>query len=1263
MRAAVTPTASRPACPGVPSPSSSDSASSWSPLRVAVLYLLSVACLAAYSAVLARLSFGYVAAVFSVALLLLDVVLALLVYSRLSHRPGVAACLLLATRLLVCCGGERWYLAGHTALFVALSLYIWPLVLDNTAPARRTRLVPPFSSHALQLAGTTGFAANSRDEAKSEPVAKLHAAERDAGGTTASPPPAACAAPLLPAAWPAPTPLANSFTRLPLLSVALWLVWLLFAADVFVAYELLSVHSSMLATPESTGEWAYESAAALLLASPLCVALVGALSTVELMALSLLWRLYRNAHYQLTAGCWLLLAVCDGPLLAAAIALQLPEQAAPLWLSLCLAFVPALLLHSTHLFCQWRLRDYRVAVESAYTRFVQSHPAMSAQRRHAAVLAVRRFDGSMLLHCTLQAALVAGLSGCLAALCSPWYAGVTVLLCLTTLHCTVVPLCQWFQSFAWTRAMSAQCVGAAASLLSLCLLHFLAVQRGQLGPMSFLLLLLALLYPAVLSVLLALYKWRDDAYSMSSFTVWCLLAGVLSLVLFCFLVALLFPPWYVGAGLLLVVVSLLALLLHALPGLHSHRSNPSVAYAPTAGALAFYAFGALLSAALPVALGVYFSDVWLAFTAACAVLLAWCAWQLLGCAHSLHSSASPVSALTADWLSSLCRPHCQYALVDTGSVLGVWLLPALSSASHCTIAPPRSLRHAALSAYCLLATLFVWSTLSLFFPPAASSASSASDHPPYTAASFDEPQQSAASIAVSVAAALLVSSYCAAYWLTLHIAHVGRRQAVQFAVEMRAVTSASEAQSVVSAVAWADSAEADECAAEAECSEAALARAWLTAANARARRAVPKVESFSSAPTQSAIERPFAALHPKPAASSNKVALSSLLGDATSGWRSWSSSTSAGAGDELLSFVQSFHSLLHSASPPLTARAEYDSACSLHDRYMAWTSERRLFALCRSVQLHHLLLLAQHDDVSDAAAMGQHFEALQDEADDRRGSPRRRDRLCAYQLALLSTHHAAAQQLPPSSADASTVWSQYSGWLTGWRTHRAFLLRAARRRREEWDEASQRRQRAVAAAAERQLAVTTEAIAQRLAERRKALQLCQQGREQERADGEQEALFDRQQTGKRRSNDRSARKRSMRQSTQQPAQTQRQRRHDTPTEKRRPSQADTDTAASSTKSQAAQQRGSEQASDELDALTAGAERYWVASSTARRAAQSGQSSGRSNSKAARRPIQHVSHTHTRHSRLHCKPRQHLTNSQTAADNATKAAHCAFAPAA
>ena len=296
-------------------------------------------------------------------------------------------------------------------------------MLDNCAPARLTRMVPPFSSVAQRQV----VASNTLSSQSEQPQTPIEAFELEAdlatctaATTTVTPTTSdvtatAPMAPTLPSDWLVASAVPQSFSRLPLLAVSMWLLWLLFAADVFVCYEVLTGRLSLSSSSSSSltaGDWTAASASALLITSPLCVALVGVLLTLELMGLSLGWRLYVNAHYSLTRGCWLLLAVCYGPVLAAAIALQLPFQSAPLWLSLCIVFVPALSLHCVHIFCQWRSRDYRVAVESSFTRRVQIHPSLSAAQRHDALLAVRRYDGSMLLCCCVQAALVLAFSGC-----------------------------------------------------------------------------------------------------------------------------------------------------------------------------------------------------------------------------------------------------------------------------------------------------------------------------------------------------------------------------------------------------------------------------------------------------------------------------------------------------------------------------------------------------------------------------------------------------------------------------------------------------------------------------------------------------------------------------------------------------------------------------------------------------------------------------------------------------------------------------------
>ena len=622
-----------------------------------------------------------------------------------------------------------------------------------------------------------------------------------------------------------------------------------------------------------------------------------------------------------------------------------------------------------------------------------------------------------------------------------------------------------------------------------------------------------------------------------------------------------------------------------------------------------------------------------------------------------------------------------YLLVEADTVLGVWLVPALSSASECAVSPPRAVRSAAVSAYSALCVLFVWGHLALFFPPAADSSPSSSD-PSYRGASPDPSEgSSTSSIAVSVSAALIAATCCAACWLTLHIAHIAAGQATQFDSErglverLAAAAGQSRADGSVgrplaAAIAWqatdavVETVDNDGCAVSDGDNAELLARDLLVAAKARARRSIPKVESFSSAPLsrvdehtrQSADQRPShtaapvrAAWKPPQVASFNKVRPAAEPTSAAAAVATGAGDSTAAA-DELLSFVQSFQSLIQSPAPlALCSRAEHNAAVTLHDRYIAWMCERRLFEGCRSVQLHHMLTLALHDDIDDTTAMCKHFETLQDQQDDELGKQRRRDRLTARHLALLSIHHRAVHQLSSSSSAASsapsTQWSQYGLWLTKWRAYRAALSRAARQRRRLWDDAAARRQQAVRAAAERQSVQAREAIAQRRAERRKAMQACQPNNEEggrqtqqpqlqsrqrrvaASATGALDAVTDKQQAGKRRRNNRTARRRRQHGGPG----SQRQPPDESLTDRQSTSQSDeADHSAATTNTHPSQQPQTIQEDDSNRAV--GGCRYQHASITVRGAVQP-PSNTHKRDKANSGAVQQVSSAH-RHTRNH-----------------------------
>ena len=991
-----------------PAPRASPTLAQRSALSAALLYGASVAALCLWSWLMAALSFGFFAAASSAGLVVLDVVVLLLSAAQqragYRQRPAHSAALLLAARVAVALSGDQRYLIGHAALFAVFFTYTWRLLLDAVVPARLTR-----SDRSLSGSDTVVVPAS-------------------------SPPPAAAVAvpPPAPTPWPLLPPLSRGFAHVALLALCLWLTVLLFGADcaataLLVARGTLSVDGVQWSSAQSTGISALLS----LYPSLLC-ALAVALLVLEWAGLSLAWRLYCNARCRITPGCAVTAALCYGAVAAAGALLAAGNGSGSDWDSpsglaaLLLFFLPALALLSVHALCQLWLRDFRFAV-----------------------------DVRLLALCAAIAGLAAALGASVWWLCSPAWLGPALCVGAFVLAFTALPALRWFHSFHWSRAMSAQMAAAMAGLLCLCLFLFLHVRAGVLDGVAFALLCLALLYPAAVALLLGLGTWADDGWALSPAALWATLSGLFVLTLFCFLCALLYPPWYYGTAALaaaLAAVVAVAMRAPAVGGGDGRGGGGGLgafngrAVSPLSARLGRSA-ALLLLCAVPVVAGLATSDGWLAVTALTAALLLALLVAVGSVAGAYHAAALPALSSSRDELSTLCRPPSSYLLACGDEWLGLYTVPAVSG-DDSAVSPPRSLRPLLLALHSAALLLLVWGQLAFFFPFA--SAAPSLDIDPTAAGQGD------VSLVCISAAALLSALLC------LHYGWCVRVTETAFALDIAEVRSAATGGSASSGrPVEACGQDEDDDNAEGSLPErepsADSALRLLRTARARAKRSVHVVLPAASLPASSS------------SASSLFVARSRCA-----------ASASNGSVDERRAFSQAFEALTARATLcPLRPAAgfvsgtEYSAASALVAAHDRWRSQAALFVRVARLQLHHALVAQRHARLQRLLAMAVHFES----------QARREERVTLPYLALLSLHH---RERP---APAMVTFERA---LPAWQSYRAALQRAAQANRAEQEGAKKARADVAAALRRRVDAERAEALAQRRAERLKQLRIARE---------------------------------------------------------------------------------------------------------------------------------------------------------------------------
>ena len=663
-------------------------------LRCVCLYALSLAVLLCYCVLMLWLSFGLGAVVVAAGAPLLDLVCLLALAAQHRPRPLLGAGFLLCSRAALAAGGQQAFLVAHSGLFAVVALCLAWQLTERLLPTRKSGRVRPF--------------------AHSPPAA-----------AASDSPPSAQPGSLL----PADSRVSAAFVDARLLSAALWLLCLLFAADCLLAYAL-----------EETGELqqlgdgqrtqAGQAAVLSVLASHPSLVVAGAAlaGVLELVGLNCGWRCYYNAGFSISAGCAACLALCLAPVVAVAAALLALDAG---WriagvLLLCL---PLLLLQAAHLFCQWRLRDFSLSVAEHFAGCLQQADAAT---RAALLPLARSFDLRMRGLCCLYLASISGSAVALSLLCSPAALGPLLAVAVLVVSLTVAACCRFCHCLQWTRAEAGQLLLACCGVCGIALYLFLTASGRSLDGPSFLLLCLCCLYPACVCLLLAACRAMDDGWQqLSPFTAWMLLGSLLSLSLLSFLCSLLFPPWWLGAGGLTAGLGMLLAVLHALPALHHHgrhkqqQNTRSLSLAARAGhSLLLCLLCTCLS--LSAAVAAVSADGWLGFSCLCASLGCLCllyaaaaavrhrSAALPDCCRAAAAAGSETAAAAAPSVSSLCCPPRSQLLCLSGEWLGLYALPSVS-AHDASITPPLSLRAPVLALYAACCLLLAWGRLSQFF--------------------------------------------------------------------------------------------------------------------------------------------------------------------------------------------------------------------------------------------------------------------------------------------------------------------------------------------------------------------------------------------------------------------------------------------------------------------------------------------------------------------------------------------------------------------
>ena len=223
--------------------------------------------------------------------------------------------------------------------------------------------------------------------------------------------------------------------------------------------------------------------------------------------------------------------------------------------SLCI-FLPPLVYFLIGLYSQWVKNDFHVILPSTHRNPPRSHwlPA----------LVECGFPGNdyfMVTGIVIEIGLIVGLGFALSWYITPSWVGPIVSWTLIVLITTVTPMVEYFHTFEFSVNMFVMTGISLASYFIGLILIFTRVLDGQPSESSFMLLLAGFLYPIIILFTVGIARWHDDKWEISDFVVWTNFIGGMLLILMFFSIALVYTPWWIGGGLMLIfVIGLMAIM-------------------------------------------------------------------------------------------------------------------------------------------------------------------------------------------------------------------------------------------------------------------------------------------------------------------------------------------------------------------------------------------------------------------------------------------------------------------------------------------------------------------------------------------------------------------------------------------------------------------------------------------------------------------------------------------------------------------------------
>ena len=461
-----------------------------------IIYLLSFCVLLVYALTVLKTtdkaSFNRVGFITLGVCVVADFCLALCVYAGRIRSPVEACVYLILTRLILTVSGNEFWFVGHCFIYILLSLFFVTAIVDHLIPPRDTR-----SALASELSKIIEGSKlpNSVTSFHNSLMPSVHKAE----GTQ-----------LLQSGFVKMGRYSKTrigkFVFLHSDSIAFIVLTMAFLIDLIISAKK---STTKIVLQHDHAQW--------------LVGIFALFLSFGYFSFGMMFRVYGNSGYQLNFRIVLAAAVLYGLCVGCGVFLYTQTKSAII--ISCSIYLPLVAYLITWAAIRWVRNDFRIRPVKQV-----SDSSASIQREHRLLIEGFVNEYGIITAVLTAVVLIVGLGVTVSIHSEPSYIGYCITAVILILFSTITVEVEWFNTFELSKTMITQLLFTFACFISFLLLLWRHGLHGEKTNRASALLFVLFVYPILVVLSFALYKWRDDKWKMNTFVkhslaVCCVLVG------------------------------------------------------------------------------------------------------------------------------------------------------------------------------------------------------------------------------------------------------------------------------------------------------------------------------------------------------------------------------------------------------------------------------------------------------------------------------------------------------------------------------------------------------------------------------------------------------------------------------------------------------------------------------------------------------------------------------------------------------------------